>query len=327
MTSPAPDTQRLSSLPALNLPRRLPPGGTVGVISPASPCTPRALEMGLTVVREAGFQVVLGEHLLDRRGHLAGADEDRASDLTSMFLRDDVDAVLCARGGSGAIRLLPLLDWDALAANPKPFLGYSDITILQLALLRRCRMPSFFAPMPASDLARGPEQHTLEWLWRLVCRPEPAGSPADPRIQEATALVGGVAEGPLVGGTLSLLVATLGTPFEVETQGRILFLEDIHESPARMERYLLQLRLAGKLDGLAGLLLGVAPFEAPEEEKARYLPLEQVYRDLLSALPYPVVYGWPLGHLLSPISIPQGIRARLDAGDRSLAILEPAVTW
>ncbi|HTE17885.1 MAG TPA: LD-carboxypeptidase [Armatimonadota bacterium] len=311
--------------PSLNLPPAPPRGGTLGIVAPASPGAQDVLECGLQVVRDQGFRVVLGEHVLDRYGHLAGRDEDRAADLHAMFQRPDVDAILCARGGSGSIRLLPHLDWELIAAHPKPFLGYSDVTILELALLKRCRMPSFFAPMVTSDFAQGASAACLETLWRMVCEPHPAGELEDPRCAEAQTLVGGVAEGPCVGGTLSLVVATLGTPYEVETDGCVFFFEDVHESPARIERYLMHLRLAGKLDRVAGFLIGNVPYDAPEEEKRRYLPVEQVYRDLLQPLGKPLVYGWPNGHDPSPVTLPIGIRIRLDADRKRVTVLEPAV--
>ncbi|HEU4753659.1 MAG TPA: LD-carboxypeptidase [Armatimonadota bacterium] len=309
----------------LNLPPALPRGGTLGIVAPASPVCREAFERGRRALEAQGFRTVLGDHLFQRYGHLAGRDAERAADLHAMFLRDDVDAVLCARGGSGSIRLLRHLDWDLIGSHPKPFLGYSDITSLELALLKRCRLPSFFAPMVTSDFACGPSAFCVENLWRLVCDPWPAGELVDPRAGEATTLVGGIAEGPLVGGTLTLVAATLGTPFEVETDGCVLFFEDVHESPARIERYLTQLLLAGKLEGVTGFLVGNVPWEGSEAEKARYLPEEQVYRDLLEPLGKPLVYGWPHGHDPSPVTLPIGIRVRLDADRKSVTVLDPAV--
>ena len=294
-------------------------------MAPASPVDPVALEHGREALHGWGFRTVLGEHVLDRYGHLAGSDADRAADLHAMFRRPDVDAVLCARGGSGSIRLLPHLDYDLIAAHAKPFLGYSDITILQLAILRRCGMPTFFAPMVTSDFARGSRPECVELLWRMVCEPSPAGELLDPRCAEAVTLVGGTAEGLCVGGTLSLIVPTLGTEYEIETDGRVLFFEDVHEHPARIERYLMQLLLAGKLDRAAGFLIGNVPYEADDEERARYLPAEQVYRDLLAPLDKPTVCGWPHGHDPSPVTLPQGIRVRMDADRKSVTVTEPAV--
>lgn len=268
---------------------------------------------------------MVGEHVLDRRGHLAGRDEDRVADLHRMFANPEVDAVICARGGSGAIRLLPLLDCDLIAAHPKPFLGYSDVTILELALLKRCRLPSFFAPMVTPDFARGASPECLRLLWKQVCEPAPAGELWDPRTGSAVTLRGGMAEGPLVGGTLSLIVPTLGTEWEIETEGAVFFFEDVHESPARVERYLMHLRLAGKLDRVAGFLIGNAPYEVDEEERARYLEIEDVYRDVLVPLGKPLVYGWPHGHDPSPVTLPMGVRVRLDADRKSVTVLDPAV--
>lgn len=309
----------------LLLPRALPRHGTLGVVAPASPAPAETLERGLAALRAHGFRLVLGEHVRDRYGHLAGRDADRAADLHAMFRRPDVDAVICARGGSGAIRLLPHLDWELIAAHPKPFLGYSDITILELAILRRCRMPSFFAPMVASDFAHDPAPGCLELLWRMVCEPRPAGELLDPRCAEAVTLVSGRADGPCVGGTLSLVVPTLGTPYEIETEGAIFFFEDVHESPAHIERYLMQLLLAGKLQQARGFLIGGVPYEATPAARAGFLEVEQVYRDLLAPLGKPAVYGWPHGHDPSPVTLPMGVRIGLDADRKSVTVLEPAV--
>ncbi len=309
----------------LVLPPALPPGGTFGVVAPASPVPRETFERGLGAVRSLGYRVVVGQHVFDRYGHLAGGDVDRAADLHAMFRRPDVDAILCARGGSGSIRLLPLLDWELIRAHPKPFLGYSDVTVLELALLKRCGLPSFFAPMVASDFAHAPTEECLHALWRLVGRPEPAGELADPRTADAETLVGGTAEGPCVGGTLSLVVATLGTPYEPETRGSVFFFEDVHETPARVERYLMQLLLAGKLQDAAGFLIGNTPFGVTDEDRARFLPVRQVYRDLLEPLGKPMVHAWPVGHDPSPMTLPLGVRVRLDADRKSVAVLDPAV--
>jgi len=309
----------------LNLPPALPAGGTIGIVSPASPPKRDHFDRGLEALHRHGFRTVLGEHVVDRYGHLAGPDEARAADLHAMFLREDVDAILCARGGSGAIRLLPHLDWDLISAHPKPFLGYSDITVLEAAFLKRCGMPSFFAPMVASDFAHDPWPGCIDLLWRMVCRREPAGELADPRCSDAVTLVGGTAEGPCVGGTLSLLVATLGTPYEIETEGCVFFFEDVHESPARIERYLCQLLLAGKLERVTGFLIGNVPYDDADEAHAPFLPASQVYTDLLEPLGKPLIYGWPHGHDPSPVTLPIGIRVRMDADRKSVTVLEPAV--
>jgi muramoyltetrapeptide carboxypeptidase len=309
----------------LNLPPAVPEQATLGIVAPASPPAPERFEQGLAVLRAAGFQVVVGDHVLDRRGHHAGPDAARAADLNTMFAREDVDAILCARGGSGGIRLLDQLDYAAIAARPKVFVGYSDITILQLALLRHSRMPSFFGPMVVPNFAVGLAASGAGALWPLVRGVHPAGTLRDPRCAGMSALVGGRVEGPCIGGTLSLVVASLGTPYQPDFTGAVLFFEDIHESPARIERYLTQLRWAGVLDAAAGFLIGPAVWDASPEDHARYLKFEQVYQDLLIPLGKPALVGFPGGHVPDPVALAQGIRIRLDADSGEVAILEPAV--
>jgi muramoyltetrapeptide carboxypeptidase len=310
----------------LRLPPALPRGGTIGVVAPSSPIDPDRLERGVARLRAEGFSVVHGAHVLDRRGHLAGRDEDRAADLHAMFTRPDVHAVLCARGGAGAIRLLPHLDWGLLRKNPRPFLGYSDVTVLHLALWKRCRMPVFFAPMISSELARGVSAACLQHLWRQVCEPEAAGTLDDPRCEDAVALVPGVAEGPCLGGTLSLLVALAGTPYFPDLRGAVLFFEDVDETPSHVERFLCQLREIGALEEVAGFLIGETRWDAEEAERAKRLSFAEVYQDLLAPLKRPVVYRMPVGHLPDPLTLPLGVRIRLDAGARRVAVLDAAVS-
>ena len=317
----------LTALPRtqLQLPSALPRGGTIGIVAPASPVGAEALHQGREALHALGFRTVVGEHVLDRYGHLAGQDRDRAADLHAMFRRDDVDAVFCSRGGSGSIRVLRHVDWDLIAAHPKPFVGYSDITILQLAMLQQSGLPSFLGPMVGSDFPYEPWPCCQEVLWRLLCEPSPAGLLTDPRCADSVTLVPGVAEGPCVGGTLSLIVATLGTPYEIETDGCVFCFEDVNENPARVERYLAQLLLAGKLDHVRGFLIGNTPYRASDEDRESFLRVEQVYRDLLEPLGKPTVYGWPHGHDESPVTLPLGIPIRMDAAQKSVEVLAPAV--
>jgi muramoyltetrapeptide carboxypeptidase len=242
-----------------------------------------------------------------------------------MLLRDGIDAVMCLRGGSGSIRLLRRLDWNRIAAHPRLFIGYSDVTAIELALLACCRIPSIFGPMVASEFSRGVDRESVKLLERLAMVPHAAGLLGDARCAGASTLRGGVAEGPLVGGTLSLLVSVLGTPYLPCLAGAILFIEDVHESPARIERYLAHLQMTGILDGVSGVLVGSLSFEATDEERGHYLPFPQVLEDMLAPLNVPVVFDWPTGHLRSPLPLPQGVRVRLDADARTLEVLEPLV--
>jgi len=194
-----------------------------------------------------------------------------------------------------------------------------------MALLHRCRMPGFFAPMVTSELARSPEPRCLDTLWRLVGRPEPAGELLDPRTADAVTLVPGVAEGPLIGGTLSLLSGLMGTPYGPRLERAIFFFEDVEESPAHIERFLVQLREAGELAKAAGFLIGVTRWEVDAAVEARHLPFARVFEEILAPLGKPALYAMPIGHLPSPMTLPIGINARLDASAGRVEILEPAV--
>lgn len=306
------------------LPPALPPGGTIAVVAPSSPVEPERLAAGVAALERLGFRVRLGAHIGDRYGHHAGTAQDRAADLNAAFADPGVDAIFCARGGSGSIRILPYLDYERIARHPKLFVGYSDVTSVQLALLKRARLATVFGPMLTPNFAREPAPDCLDTLWRLLCRPGPAGRLRDARDgRPLRVLRGGTARGASAGGTLALVVATLGTPYQIELERRIFFFEDVHESPARIERYLTQLLQAGLLDEAAGFLIGTAPYE--EADRDRFLTLEEVYRDLLLPLGKPLVYDLPIGHGPNPIPIPLGLTLELDADRGLLRVCEPLV--
>jgi len=295
-------------------------------VSLASPVPPERLELGLAALRALGFSVVLGEHVVEREGHHAGEPAARAADLQALFARPDVDAIFCARGGSSSIRALDHLDFELIRAHPKVFVGYSDVTSVMLALLARAGLRSFFGPMVTPDWAGGLAPDARDALWRLICRASPAGPLADARRAAGSwPMVEGQARGVLVGGTLSLVAATLGTPEQIDLTDRIFFFEDIHESPARIERYLAQLARAGLLRQAAGILVGPLRWDASDEERAVYLPFETVLREHLAPLGRPTLIGYPCGHVPNPIAMPLGSLVELDADRRLLSVLEPAV--
>jgi muramoyltetrapeptide carboxypeptidase len=308
------------------LPPALPEGGRIGVVAPSSPVPRERLEQGVAALRSVGFDVVLGPSVLERQGHHAGTPEARAEDLHEMFSRPDVDAIFCARGGSSAIRVLEHLDYDLIRANPRVFVGYSDVTSLMLAFWARAGLPSFFGPMVTPDWAGGLASEAHDVLWRLVCRDAPAGPLADrDRAPEAMPLVSGKAQGVLVGGTLALVAATLGTPEQIDLTDAIFFFEDIHESPARIERYLTQLGRAGLLESAAGFLVGPLRWDANEQERANYLTFRTVLQEILVPLGQPVLVNYPFGHTPNPITLPLGTRVELDADRQVLRVLEPSV--
>lgn len=272
-------------------------------------------------LHEVGFRTVVAPHAFDARGYLAGADADRAADLQAMLEDPAVQGVFCIRGGYGAHRLLHRLDYLAIGRQPKVFVGYSDITALHLALYTQCRVVTFHGPM-ASAIA---QPDYLELL-RAVTRPEPLGRlvnpPGAPTIET---LVPGVAEGQLIGGNAALLTGLLGTRFvppAQEFRGKILFLEDLGDRLYRLDRKLAHLRLAGILDEVAGIVIGECKYSA---EPADTLTLRHILEDHVVALGKPAIYGLAFGHGTYTLTLPIGVRARLDAAERSLSIEESGV--
>ncbi|HEU0055292.1 MAG TPA: LD-carboxypeptidase, partial [Longimicrobium sp.] len=272
-------------------------------------------------VREWGWEPVVGNHVRGRHGYLAAPDAERAADFNAALRDRSVDAVWCLRGGYGTMRILDDLDWDALAACPRPVIGFSDITAVHLAI-QRLGIVSFHGPHPATvdvtDYSRG-------GLLRTLTEPGPAGElPFPDGAPPPETIAGGVAEGRLVGGNLSLVAATLGTPYAVRPEGAILFLEEVGEAAYRVDRLLSQLRLAGVLEAVAGVVLG-AFTETPDAGNAAVPHVTEVLRDRLGDLGVPVAAGFPFGHVDDNWTLPVGARARLDADAGRLELLDAAV--
>jgi muramoyltetrapeptide carboxypeptidase len=311
-------------------PKHLCPGDTIGVVAPSSP-TPRDsdVERMRRWAVEHGFRIKLFPHLTDRIGYLAGRDLDRAADLTAAFADDEVDGVLALRGGTGGWRTVPHVDYDVIRANPKLFCGFSDITALHLAIAQHTGLVTFYGPNAGSLSMARASQFTRDHFLRAWTTPEPLGVVArDPDDPFTWAVRGGVAEGPLRGGCLSLLVQSLGTPWEIDWRGAIVFVEDIGEQPYRIDGYLTQLKLAGKLDGLAGFIVGEHVDCGPREYRPSYpygtFSTEEVYRQHLEPLGIPVMVGLPCGHGRHLATLPLGARARLDPDAGTMELLEAA---
>jgi len=296
---------------------------TIGVIAPSGPvCGPR-FDQGLKRLESRGYRVICGKSVYDRRGYLAGSDVDRAADFTAMFARQDVDAIICARGGYGASRMLEYVDWEAVGANPKLFVGYSDITMLHLALEKRIGLVTIYGPMVVTyggDLSENAE----ECFWQIMTRTEPFGryDTGDARIRP---LVGGKANGRLAGGCLSLLSAAVGTPEEPDFTGRIVLMEDVGEAIYRVDRLLVQLLRAGLLQNAAGFVIGTVTNYEDTQTEEPYIRLEDVWQEHLVPLGKPTIAGFPFGHEPNPLTLPLGCLAELNADAGTLTVLEPAV--
>lgn len=312
-------------------PVRLNPGDTVGIIAPASaPPDPKSIDHSVAVLEKLGFKTRLAPNVRDRWGFLAGSDRDRAADLMRMFADRKIKGIICVRGGYGTARLLPLLDYQALRANPKIFVGYSDITSLHCAFLKKAGLVSFHGPMLNSDFVK-PDFPDFTWqsFCRTLTRAAVPGSICEGYKKRTVAVLRpGRASGPLLGGNISILCATLGTPFQPSFKGVILFFEDLDEVPFRFDRMLTHLLNAGLLQQVAGIAIGIN--HNCKDPKARTAKeyrqtIEDVFKERLSPLKVPVVMGLPFGHIPLNATLPIGIRATLDGQKGDLTIDEPAV--
>lgn len=300
---------------AVHKPLALKPGSKIGVVAPAGCVSEEALSAGAAAIRSKGFTVEFSPATLDCAGYLAGDAEARARDLFSFFHRSDIDAIFCARGGFGSIQLLPHLSAE-IGNYPKIFTGYSDITVLLNWLSQRCEMVTFHAPMVAMDLARGLSARSETRLWETL-----TGKTRTWEMKLGEIIRPGRSEAEMMGGCLSLLVTTLATPYEIDTAGKLLFLEDVGEKPYRIERMLTHLKMAGKLDDLAGVVFG--DFTGCEGDGPR--DARQVIGEIFAAAPYPVVMGLAAGHGEENLTLPFGVKFALDGEKGTLALIESPV--
>jgi muramoyltetrapeptide carboxypeptidase len=298
-------------------------GDRVAIVAPASPFTREDFDAGIEEIRRLGFEPVYDQDVFARDRYLAGSPELRARAFQTAWTDPSVTAVIAVRGGYGSVHLLPLLDARQIASSAKIFMGYSDNTSLLTWLTQPCGMVAFHGPMLAGRLAKGLEGYDRDTLMRCLCRPERIGEIVHPQVET---LVPGEAVGTLVGGTLTQLAASLGTPFAFcPPDGCVLFLDEVGERPYRLDRLLTQLRLAGILSRTAALVFG----ELPQCDEPGGTPIaKETIRELTKGFPGPVLFGLPSGHTDGAcLTLPFGVRARVIAGARpALVIEEPAVS-
>jgi muramoyltetrapeptide carboxypeptidase len=313
-------------------PPRLSPGDTVGIVAPASvPANPDLIESSAEAVKRLGFKPFLGRNVHQRLGYLAGTDEERAKDLMDMFARGRVRAIFCLRGGYGSSRILPLLDFEFIRHHPKIVAGYSDITSLHCALLRRSGLVSMHGPMLGPEFTKEDlPRFTADSFTRTLTQATAAGGICRGHSQtRTTTIYPGCASGRLVGGNLTLLCATIGTTYQPSFSRRILFLEEIDETPYRIDRMLTQLLHAGLLQQVAGIAIGF--MKGCKDPKAKNSSeyrqtVEDTIRDRLTTLKIPILLGLPFGHDRYNATLPYGVRATLDTSIPDLLITETAVS-
>lgn len=306
-------------------PPRLRRGAVIGLIAPASPPVPAKIEAGVRYLEGLGYRVRLGAHVQRCHGCQADTDAERLADLNGMLRDPQVDAIFALRGGYGCQRLLPKVDYAAARRSPKIIAGYSDLTALQLALLRKAGLVTFSAPMPAVEFAGGVDPFTEADFWAALTSRAASGTLPLPADSSVRTLRPGVCDGPLIGCCLSLLASNLATPFLPSLKGALLFLEDVHEEPHRLDRLFVQLRNSGVLRRISGLMLGRFTDQGPRRVSPAHLPWTEMLDEVLAELRGPGLDGLPYGHVAHRWTLPLGIRARLNSARKRVTLLEPAV--
>ncbi|MEM7681307.1 MAG: LD-carboxypeptidase [Planctomycetota bacterium] len=303
-------------------PTKLRPGDTIAFVAPAAAVRMNHVAIAKQRLEERGYKVVFADDLGRRFGYLAGTDERRAEELQAALADPAVDAVFPVTGGFGVTRLLHRLDFDAFKDHPKVVIGFSDITALHLALHKKAKWVTFHSPNPQWGLGGddGMQPDAEQYFWTFIendlRQNEGVTAPvlvyAPLEAYPVRTVSPGDASGPLIGGNLTLIASTLGTPYEVDTKGKVLFLEDIDEAPYRIDRYFAQLRDAGKFDDCAAVVLGQFTDCEPEEGKESFT-LDELFEQYFADLGKPVIANFPAGHVKTNLTLPLGVPARLDA--------------
>lgn len=309
----------------ITIPKSLKKGDTIALISVSGATQSHRLQLAIQAVEKLGFRVVVGETCQARHGYFGGSDALRAKELNDMFRNPKIDGIFCIRGGYGAMRILPMLDLEMIAKNPKVFAGYSDVTALHIVFNQQCGFITYHAPMPSTEFI---EDKMDDYTWgSFIHSVTNTGSTnyflENANNQELVTVVPGSASGGLVGGNLTLVTVTLGTPYEIDLTGKILFLEDINENVQRIDRMLTQLMLSGKMQQLAGILLGgwtnceLMDTKSPENN----LSLDQVFEEILVPLNIPIIKNLTCGHMLPTMSLPLGKTVTIDATNKTIQVV------
>lgn len=295
-------------------------GDTIAVIAPASCEENYVIDEKIALLEDLGFNTKRGSHLYDKYGYLAGQDKDRAKDLMDAFLDEEVTMIICFRGGYGTMRMLPYLDFEIIKANPKIFMGYSDITTLLNTIYSKCHMITFHGPMVNSDLT---DKYTLKSFVNtlmLGLKPYEIKNPKGIALEFKG---NNNISGTLAGGNLSLITSTLQTPYEIDTKDKILFIEEISEEPYAIDRMLSQLALSNKLNQCKGFILG--QFKDCSSTDKNTLELKEIIDHYILSLNKPTVMNLMCGHDQPNITLPIGAKIEINIKDKSLNVLEPVI--
>lgn len=309
----------------LTKPHRLGPGSRVAIVAPSGPPKPERLNKGLQFLRAHGYIPKVYSQVKRRMGYLAGDDEARAQALMDAFRDDAIDGIIAARGGYGSLRLLPYLDFDVISDNPKPLVGYSDLTVLLLAIYKKCHLVTFHGPMPAVEFGRPIRNYTAEHYFKALEIPMPMGRIKHPPDHRFGGINKGAAEGRIVGGNLSLMARMVGTGLLPVFKDKIVFLEDTEEEPYRLDAYFAQLFLSTDIDEAAGFLIGEFTRTETRYGHSQGWTAIEVVKNYFSRLNQPLVYNFPCGHGQEKITIPIGTRVMIDSEEKTVEFLEAGV--
>jgi len=315
----------------MNYPKPLKKGDKVAIISPSTPTSPKRVEDAEKAIRAMGLEPIMFPTCYKYHGHLSGSDEERAKDVNDAFLDKSIKGIICLKGGSGATRILPRLKYDQIRENPKVFVGYSDITALHMVLNKICNMVTYHGPMCISNVFNVDgdkvsfEPFTYNSLVDNIFKSKAIGEIKNPPNEKLEMLYGGSCEGEIMGGNLSLLVATLGSPYEVDVKGKILFIEEVHEETYKIDKMLTALSLAGKFNDCVGILLGTFS-DCMQEEKSSYdgkdLDLETIFKEVILPYKKPTLLNIRAGHNHPQVTIPFGVKAKMNADEKKVVLLE-----
>lgn len=302
-------------------------GDIIGVVAPASaPTSQEKIDKGAIYLERLGYRVKLGKNVRAVRGFLAGTDEQRASDINEMFADKEVKAIFAVRGGYGTPRILPLINYELIKRNPKILVGYSDLTALQLALFYKTGLVSFSGPMVGVEMWKEIDPFTEEHFWRTITSTKPLGAIKNPDGKPFSKFHSGIAEGILLGGNLSLIASIVGTPFLPSFKNSLLYLEEVEEECYRFDRMLAQLKLAGILNDAGGIILGELTDVKASDTTKPFLTSDEIIADYFSPLNIPILTGLVYGHIPRKLTMPVGIRARMNADDEGkIELLEAGV--
>lgn len=302
-------------------PKRLRKGDTVGVIAPASPPNLENLKRAIPFLESLGLNVKIAPNVSKTYGYLAGKDQERLEDLHAMFSDPSIAGIFCAGGGYGTSRIVSDIDYNLIQQNPKVFWGYSDITVLHTAIRQQANLVTFHGPMLSSDVGEEAFDDQSRTMFRQLLQPEKLTYSEG--FSPLQTISEGGATGEVVGDNLSLLVHSIGSRYEIETKGKLLLIEDVGEEVYRIDSFLSQLKLAGKLEEAAGIIVGDFSRTEPEKRQ-KTLSLEQVYEYYFASLNKPVLSGFKIGHCYPHFAIPLGTKAELSSNEKTLTI-EPGV--